>query len=57
MSFFETVDLHMSTILQGERKVDWPIHKPNYFKKPDENLPGATVEKMKRLLFPFCDKQ
>ncbi|MYB34383.1 MAG: restriction endonuclease [Gammaproteobacteria bacterium] len=57
MSFFETVDLNIITILKGERKVDRPIHKPNYFKKLDENLLDATVKKMKRLLFPFCDKQ
>ena len=57
MSFFEMVDLNIITILEGERKVDKPIHKPNHFKKLDENLLDATVQKMKELLFPFCDKR
>ncbi|MCY4312171.1 MAG: restriction endonuclease [Gammaproteobacteria bacterium] len=56
MSFFEMVDLNIITILKGERKVDRPIHKPNYFKKLDENLLDATVEKIKLLLFPFCER-
>ncbi|MCY4052026.1 MAG: restriction endonuclease [Gammaproteobacteria bacterium] len=54
MSFFETVDLKIITMLIGERKVDKPIHKPNYFKKLDEKLLNQTIEKIKGLLLPFC---
>lgn len=32
MSYFETVDLHILTLIRGERKVDCPINKPEFFK-------------------------
>lgn len=32
MSYFPNVDLHITTLLRGERQVDRPIHKPQYFK-------------------------
>jgi hypothetical protein len=31
LSFFD-IDLHIITLLKGERKVDRPIHKPEFFK-------------------------
>jgi hypothetical protein len=31
LSYFD-IDLHIITILKGERKVDRPIHKPDYYK-------------------------
>lgn len=32
MSYFDTVDLNILTLIKGERKVDRPINKPQYFK-------------------------
>ena len=32
MSYFETVDLNILTLIKGERKVDRPINKPQFFK-------------------------
>lgn len=32
MSYFETVDLNILTLIKGERKVERPINKPEYFK-------------------------
>jgi len=33
MSYFENVDLNIVTLLEGDRKVDRPINKPNFFKE------------------------
>lgn len=32
MSYFDTVDLNILTLIRGERNVDRPINKPEYFK-------------------------
>ncbi|MBU1040304.1 MAG: restriction endonuclease [Proteobacteria bacterium] len=32
MSYFQNVDLNIVTLLEGERKVDRPINKPDFFK-------------------------
>ena len=32
MSHMDAVDLHIITLLEGDRKVDRPIHKPEFFK-------------------------
>ncbi len=50
MSFFETVDLEIVTLLEGERRVDKPIHKPEHFKVLDDRLVEATVLRLKGLL-------
>ena len=50
MSFFESVQLHIITILEGERKVDKPIHKKENFKKLDNDLLNQAIEKLKQLL-------
>lgn len=41
MSYFDTVDLNILTLIRGERKVDRPINKPGYFKP----LEMASLEK------------
>ena len=33
MSYFENVELNIVTLLEGERKVDKPINKPEFFKE------------------------
>ena len=40
MSYFPGVDLNILTLLEGERKVDRPIHNPDYFKE----LPPARLD-------------
>lgn len=40
MSYFPEVDLNILTLLDGERKVDRPIHNPAYFKE----LPPARLD-------------
>lgn len=54
MSYFPEVRLHIVTLLEGERKVDRPIHKPEYFKelKP-ENLDNG-IRTISDLLQPFA---
>lgn len=43
MSHFPDVPLRIITLLKGERKVDEPIHEPQYFKELDlENLERVT---------------
>lgn len=32
MSYMDSVDLHVITLLEGDRKVDEPIHKPEFYK-------------------------
>ena len=32
MSYFQNVELNIFTFLEGERKIDSPIHKQEYFK-------------------------
>lgn len=49
LSYFD-IDLVIITLLEGERKVDKPIHKPAYYKELEQrNLLGA-VEVFKDLL-------
>lgn len=36
MSYRETVDLKIITLLEGERKVDCPIHKTEFYKPLEE---------------------
>lgn len=49
MSYFD-VDLNIITLLEGERKVDKPIHKQNYFKELKKNSLEKAVEVLKQLL-------
>ena len=40
MSYFPTVELHICTLLKGERKIDHPIHK-NFKELTEESLQRA----------------
>lgn len=53
MSYFPSVNLHIVTLLEGERNISRPIHKPEHFKelKP-ENLDRAIAH-YADLLRPF----
>jgi hypothetical protein len=43
MSYFQNVDLQIITLLPGERKVDRPINKADFFKPlPLERLENAV---------------
>ncbi|WP_295914038.1 hypothetical protein [uncultured Alistipes sp.] len=52
MSYFN-VDLNIMTLLEGERKPNNPIHKPEWFKTLKTAVLVKTVEKIKELLQPF----
>jgi len=49
MSYFD-IDLNIITLLEGERKVDKPIHKQDYFKELKKNSLEEAVEVLKELL-------
>ena len=48
------VDLNIITLLEGERKVNKPIHKRGYFKEMTEDALRKAVETMKSLLSEFA---
>jgi hypothetical protein len=52
LSYFD-IELHILTLLEGERKVDEPIHKLEYFKPLEQNVLIKTVEKFEELLLSF----
>ena len=53
MSYFPEVDLHIITLLDGERKVNRPIHQAEYFKElRPENLERA-IERLSELLASY----
>lgn len=52
LSYFD-VDLNIITLLEGERKVDEPIHKQPYFKAMTEPVLRKAVETLKALLAEF----
>lgn len=49
MSYFD-VDLNIMTLIQGERKVDEPIHKPEYFKPVTYAHTVKVIDRIKELL-------
>lgn len=49
LSYFD-IDLNIITLLEGERKVDSPIHKPEYYKNLREESLLAALEVFKNLL-------
>ncbi len=49
MSYFD-VDLNIMTLLKGERKVDRPIYKPEFFKPLEYTSVERIINKMKELL-------
>lgn len=52
LSYFD-VDLHIITLLEGERKVDEPIHKQEHFKKMRKPVLRKAVNILKDLLSEF----
>ncbi len=52
LSYFD-VDLNIITLLEGERKVDKPIHKLEYFKEMTESALQKAVGTLKELLLEF----
>jgi hypothetical protein len=52
MSYFD-VNLNIMTLLEGERKVDEPIHKSQFFKPLEKKVLVKTVEKIEEFLKPF----
>lgn len=53
MSYFPGVDLNIMTLLEGERKVDRPIHKNEFFKEMRLERLRQTVEHFSTLLSSF----
>jgi hypothetical protein len=53
MSYFD-VDLNILTLLEGERKVDEPIHISKFFKTLEKEALVKTVEKIKEFLKPLA---
>lgn len=49
MSYFD-VDLNIMTLLKGERKVDEPIHKPDFFKPLEYSSTEKIICRMEELL-------
>jgi len=49
LSYFD-IDLNIITLLEGERRVDRPIHKPEYYKSLRKESLLATLEVFKNLL-------
>lgn len=54
MSYFPEVDLNIITLLQGERKIDRPIHQPNYFKELTSNALDGAINRFAQLLASFA---
>lgn len=44
LSYFEEVDLHIVTLLEGERKVDKPIHKKGFFKTLNHSALAQAIK-------------
>lgn len=52
MSYFD-VDLNSITLLEGERKVDEPIHKREHFKEMAEPALKKAAQTLKDLMAEF----
>ena len=53
MSFFPEVGLNIFTLLEGERKVNQPIHDPKHFKNLKRQRLDQTIDTFMSLLQPF----
>ncbi len=53
MSYFPEVDLNIITLLEGERRVDQPIHQPEYFKDLTLECLEHAIGCFSKLLAPF----
>ncbi len=56
LSYFD-VDLHIITLLEGERRVNEPIHKRAYYKELKEETLRKAVETLKSLLSEFVAEE
>jgi len=56
LSYFD-VDLHIITLLEGERKVDQPIHKPDFYKNLTEVSLQKAVDTLKEILKEFIERK
>ena len=54
MSFFPEVDLKVMTLLEGERRVNRPIHQAAHFKELQPELLEAVIQQCAALLIPFA---
>ncbi len=52
LSYFD-IDLHIITLLEGERKVDMPIHNPKYYKSLEREVLEKSVKIIEGLLKEF----
>ena len=53
MSHFPIIDLHIITLLEDERKVDRPIHKPEFFKELTTTSLDYAIARFSQLFKPF----
>lgn len=53
MSYFPEVDLHIVTLLEGERKIDRPIHRTQYFKELNLEVLDHAINRFAELMKPF----
>ncbi len=49
LSYFDDINLHIITLLEGERKVDRPIHKKKFYKKLEKESVEKAVEVFEKL--------
>lgn len=54
MSYFPEVQLNIITLLQGERKVNEPIHKKEHFKELSPESLDRAINQFSELLAPFA---
>lgn len=52
LSYFD-IDLNILTLLEGERKVDKPIHKSNYFKILDKSILEKQINILSNILLKY----
>ncbi len=53
MSYFD-IDLNIMTLLEGERSVNKPVHKPKFFKPLKKEVAIDIVKRIQLLLKPFA---
>lgn len=53
MSYFPEVDLHIVTLLDGERRVNRPIHQTEYFKELRTESLERAIDRLSGLLQPY----
>ena len=53
MSYFPEVDLNIMTLLDGERNINRPIHRPDHFKELRPERLERVINQFKALLTPY----